>query len=405
MGLMPAGVPTSEELEWLKEARARVLLVIRARWVILAVMAAYSLYAVLFYRLGSAPDLTTSHKAIPVAAFALTIAYNAWYHVTYRWFARIRHLNLIQLLLDLCLVTIMVHFSGGAVSWFWTIYLVLILEAAFLGECTSDTWFIGIGSSLLYGAVLTSGYYGWVASVTMPFENGALQEDIHYLMLKWAWGSVVMIIVSGIAAHMMGKIRRRDAKLLEMVVSDGLTGLYNRAHFYLRLNSEVERGKRYDRTFSLLILDVDDFKKVNDTWGHLVGDELLKALARALRDNIRFSDVRPEYSVDLPCRIGGEEFAVIMPEASGLDGEMAAERLRGELEKASATWAAERVRKAIAALEVNGKKITVSIGVATFPEHGETGEEVVRAADGAMYRAKAAGKNRVVTAAVDPSGG
>jgi diguanylate cyclase (GGDEF)-like protein len=136
---------------------------------------------------------------------------------------------------------------------------------------------------------------------------------------------------------MMETVRQREALLKEMVVRDGLTTLYNRRYFFYRFNSEIERARRYGRTLSLLILDVDDFKKFNDEHGHLVGDELLRSLAETIGKNIRRSEKDNSYELDIPCRYGGEEFAIILPEAASKGGQATAQQIRASIE-AQGAW-------------------------------------------------------------------
>ena len=168
---------------------------------------------------------------------------------------------------------------------------------------------------------------------------------------------------------------------------DGLTGLCNHRCFWERLRDEVARAGRYGQPLSLLMLDLDDFKLVNDRFGHPVGDELLRAVGHALQTQIR-------QGVDCAARYGGEEFAVILPATeSELGG--------GGLDGAVAT--AERIRRAVAGLRAPvadpaWEGITVSIGVATLPVHAGDAEELVAQADRALYAAKARGKDSVMVA-------
>ncbi|GEM_PF-3774785 len=160
-------------------------------------------------------------------------------------------------------------------------------------------------------------------------------------------------------------------KVFEASVKDGLTGLYNRAFFNQMLEKEVERARRYQLPISVVMLDIDHFKSVNDTYGHQVGDRILKEVARIVMENSRSSD--------LAARYGGEEIVVIMPQTS--DG--------------SKIWA-ERVRERIK-METENPKVTASFGVCIGDySYGDwTGEELVKAADEALYRAKENGRNRV----------
>ena len=175
------------------------------------------------------------------------------------------------------------------------------------------------------------------------------------------------------------ELAEANARLAQLAVTDGLTGLYNHRHFHERLTLEVERSQRSGLPLSLLMLDVDHFKQFNDTFGHPAGDEVLRQLARVLADTRRANDVVARY--------GGEEFAVILVDTAKFTAAKVAERVR---ERVYANDFSEAAPKA--------GKLGVSIGVATFPDDGSDVEALVRAADTALYAAKRAGRNRVVLA-------
>jgi diguanylate cyclase (GGDEF)-like protein len=141
---------------------------------------------------------------------------------------------------------------------------------------------------------------------------------------------------------------------------------------------------------------VDNFKMLNDQYGHLAGDGVLLAVAETINSNVRRSDGPPGYEVDIACRYGGEEFAVILPEDASAQGAVAAERLRARIETRGAVTLAERLRSKIEKARWEGLGVTVSIGVASYPEHAVDLEGLIRAADEAMYAAKRTGKNRIV---------
>jgi diguanylate cyclase (GGDEF)-like protein len=157
-------------------------------------------------------------------------------------------------------------------------------------------------------------------------------------------------------------------------VTDGLTGLYNHAYFTQALKREVERCKRHDLKMSLVFLDLDDFKKLNDTRGHLEGDRVLVKAAAQVRGALR--------EIDVAARYGGEEFAVILPETAREGARVVAERIRARIEQQFGK------RKA-------GPRVTVSGGVATLPDDAAAPDDLIRRADECLYRSKAAGKNRI----------
>jgi len=162
-----------------------------------------------------------------------------------------------------------------------------------------------------------------------------------------------------------------------LAILDGLTGLYNSRHFYSELKKEVERAERYTKPASLILFDIDDFKKVNDTLGHQMGDHLLRELAQILNGLTR--------KTDFIARYGGEEFAILLPETSREHALATAERIRAKVE----TFVFPDVP------ELPRGRMTISLGVATFPYDAASHRDFVRAADIALYAAKRAGKNRV----------
>ncbi len=169
--------------------------------------------------------------------------------------------------------------------------------------------------------------------------------------------------------------REQAAAALTMAATDGLTGLLNHRAFHTRLEEEVARAARHDRPLALLMVDLDDFRAINNTHGHQVGDALLAAVAAALRAGVRAADV--------PARYGGDELAVILPEADVAEALPVAERARAAIAAATVVAAGATVR------------VDASLGLAVVPRHARTREELIRAADEAAYAAKDAGKGRV----------
>ncbi len=169
------------------------------------------------------------------------------------------------------------------------------------------------------------------------------------------------------------ELESANARLQEVSFTDEVTKLYNRRFFSIRLEEEVARHHRFGNPLSLVLLDLDSLKGVNDELGHLAGDETLRGVADVL--------VQTSRSIDVVCRYGGDEFAVLLVETP----------------RAGARPYAERIRDALAAASFShGRQVTASFGVASLSEWAATGDDLVRAADEALYAAKRAGKNGVV---------
>lgn len=205
----------------------------------------------------------------------------------------------------------------------------------------------------------------------------------HRLLLQRSLGRDVGIVVA--TADYLSNVRRRlhEPRLIEAeqlrameehAATDELTGLYNRRSFERVLTREVERSRRYGSTASLALLDLDGFKRLNDTFGHAAGDRVLRYAAAMMCRHLRATDV--------PCRLGGDEFAIILSNTSLTDALAVAERIRADVEQAFAR-----------------ASITVSAGIASVPAHAATAEQLLASADRALYAAKGAGRN-TATAAV-----
>ena len=177
---------------------------------------------------------------------------------------------------------------------------------------------------------------------------------------------------------MVDRLREGRQQLEELLVTDPLTGISNRRHLMETMKNEARRSRRSKKSFAILMVDVDHFKKFNDTHGHIAGDEALKAVAEVLQGATR--------EIDHVARYGGEEFLVVLPDTDIAGAVRAAERIR------------ERLAKRSVAVGERSVKLTVSTGVAEFPIDGDSPEDLVLSADTALYQAKRRGRDRVVRA-------
>src|SRR6266566_3633989 len=169
-------------------------------------------------------------------------------------------------------------------------------------------------------------------------------------------------------------LRKKNEELELLSTTDSLTGLSNHRSLMKRLDDEVARFKKDKRGFSVLVGDVDHFKQYNDAFGHPAGDEVLQTIAEIMRDSTR--------KVDCCARYGGEEFVIVLPDTAIAD----------------ALDTAEHIRARVAAKKFNGRKMTLSIGVASFPEDADDAESIIAVADEALYQAKREGRDRTVRA-------
>jgi diguanylate cyclase (GGDEF)-like protein len=165
----------------------------------------------------------------------------------------------------------------------------------------------------------------------------------------------------------------------QLSITDGLTGVWNRRYLEMTLRKEIERAQRFGRPLSVLMLDIDRFKRVNDKHGHQRGDEVLIEVTRRILGEIRSN-------IDVVGRYGGEEFVILLPETPSGGARVVAEKIRNSM-------------RGTPFISSSGEpvSVTVSMGISTYPEDGASSEELLGRADSAMYRAKAEGRDRVVT--------
>lgn len=187
---------------------------------------------------------------------------------------------------------------------------------------------------------------------------------------------IMEVILNMTAVSMVGL--RLMSRLNRLAITDPMTGLFNRRRFTQALREHWERAERYSENFSLLIIDIDFFKKINDTYGHSVGDEVIKGVSAIIQ--------RTKRKVDIASRIGGEEFAVLLPSVSKESALATAERIR------------KTIKKDVMRIEKSRISVTVSIGIASYPGNWPSVEALMNSADNALYEAKDGGRDRSVSA-------
>ncbi|MBA1443420.1 MAG: diguanylate cyclase [Chromatiales bacterium] len=262
-----------------------------------------------------------------------------------------------------------------------------IMVAALVSHDVINELSQGYGRRLTFGVVITV----FLISIGMALLARRLTRPINQLTIaadRIAKGDEVRIPaidrrdelgqMANAFQTMLNHLHATQQELEHLATHDALTGLYNRKALENRIEEELHRAARYNRSLSVFLLDIDHFKSINDTYGHLSGDSVLQCLAKELEVSIR--------KTDYVARYGGEEFIVVLPETP--------------LQEAMGL--AERLRSSIAALSVpldtdTKIKMTASIGVAAFPVHGQSWQDLLGAADVAMYAAKNAGRDQIKT--------
>ncbi len=278
-------------------------------------------------------------------------------------------LAVLQLDFDLVILSLLVFFSGGFESPVLVLFIFYILIATFL-----------VYHQKAFKNTLTA--MALVVVIFFSSEGLVVSSETLTTMIGF---NAILLIAYLIAAYLSRNLRENEEKLRELLekfqqlsVTDGLTDLYNQTHFFLLLNLQLERSRRYGNAFSLILFDVDNFKNYNDNNGHISGSEALRRVAGLMKEVFRASDMMAKY--------GGDEFVIILPNT----------------DKIGAFLGAERIREAVECEIFDGGelqpmgKVTLSLGIASYPEHGSTTKEILDKSDKAMYFAKETGRNKTV---------
>ncbi len=386
-------------------ADQRLLLVTKARWFMIGLLIVHGLLGVgthLIYN--QSPNVFNEIFKMafyPALVVLFIIAYNTFYHIGWHklpkiWVPRVKFFILAQLSVDIMAILLLIHYSGGATSWLWPLFLVLNLELTFLLSANWQIVLMGTLAGIGYSVLGILEYNHILSTYPMPYLPKELQYNAPYVISTLFWVNLISSCACFVSIYLH---RGEHKELKERIVRDGLTTLYNRRHFNHRLNSEIRRAQRYGRVVSLILFDIDDFKKYNDTYGHVQGDILLQWVSNTIKSNIRRDDRAPTYEIDIACRYGGEEFAIILPETDTDLSIHTAEQIRKEIEiqTSGAVSIAERIRETVETAKFEKeRRVTISAGVASFPIDGKNPKEIIEAADKALYSAKESGKNKTV---------
>lgn len=276
------------------------------------------------------------------------------------WF--VRGLPLIHLNLGLLLLSVGIAYTGGLQSPFVWIYAIPV---AIEGVLRGGSW--GVISATASTVYLIAATLVATAGVIGAGSRG--DSSLSVFLISYVG---MFYVVAFIASSLRGQVR----EIFRLARTDPLTGLANRYALRQALEQEVARARRYGLSCAVIIVEIDKFKRFNDRYGHLHGDEVLRRAAATLRGSCR--------AADLPARFGGDEFVVVLPQTGKGEAARVAERIRSDMEEFSL---------------LRGFPLTVSLGLAAFPDDGLFARDLLEAADAAMYAAKSAGGNAVRAAA------
>ena len=258
-------------------------------------------------------------------------------------------------------LTALVLLTGNAISPFFFIYPLLVGGASLIAK-PAVTLTLTLETVAAYGIAAMAGFW----------SGDSMRDSLVRVGINV--GALVLLVYAGLAiARVQGRTREAAIRLSTI---DSMTELYNRGFFFNAIEREIQRSRRFRRGFCLLMMDLDGLKSINDQFGHYHGDLVLRAVSTVISGGLRV--------VDVPARYGGDEFVALLPETDA----------------AGAYLVAEKIRHGVSQLvvESNGQAIpaSLSIGLVSFPEDGQTADELMIAADQAMYASKRLGKNRIV---------
>lgn len=275
----------------------------------------------------------------------------------------------IQLDFDLVILSLLIFYSGGFESPITVLFIFYVMVSTFL---------------IYHKKAFKNTLISVVLVVVIFFAHKGLVVTTQKLTEIFGF-TIILFFAFFISAYFSKYLRKNEKSLHEFIertgtlsVTDRLTNLYNQTHFFLLFNLQLEKAKRYDSVFSILLFDVDHFKNYNDTNGHIRGSEALKKVGELMRKVFRASDILGRY--------GGDEFIVLLSRSDKVGAYLAADRLREIVEK----------EPFISKEKQPLGKVTLSMGIASYPEHGKTLDELLDRADQALYMAKKTGRNRAL---------
>jgi len=385
--LAPKEHQTQDEISAIRDNMDRVSFIINVRWMLVLVLVVYSVIGFIIHLSKNDFSTLAGYMAIPANALILVCIYNYFFMRYKDVLANIAAANIIQLVLDSLVVTLLVYFSGGVESWFWVIYLLFLFELAAIAPRKTDAWWLALGLIVLLGCIEWGNFFGILPHVSIPLSSGHSWRVLEYVLLRYLWQVTVLIGTALVATRLLTPFRNKLAKSRNIAILDELTGLYSREYFKRALEMESVRALHDRRPVFVALIDIDNFSRVNKIFGIGTGDAILGKIARAIQADVE-KFAKTATTPNLVARISGEEFAIVFNEnAHAHDGQPTVEDV-GLLLRA--------VSQSIAEIDYEGISVTASIGYAGLPQDAIESDVLLERADEALISAISQGGNTVV---------
>lgn len=389
----------------------RLLMLAKARWLIIGFLIIHWLISFTTFVIAdnlSKTSITASlifTKALdisfyPALVMLTVIALNAFFHIGWHklpslWENRTRIFLHIQIVIDIIAVLALIHYTGGITSWLWPLFLIINLELIYLFSYSKTIFLMGSMAGIGYTILGILEYKRVLLTYPIPYLPTGLQFNFTVVTLTLIWVNLICGFTLLISLYMR---RGEQDEIREMIVRDGLTHLYNNKYFYDRLHSEVQRAKVYNRVFSVIHLEIDDFEEYLKSVGRGQANEMIRWVGEVVRMNVRRSEEQPAYEFDIAAYLGDAKYAILLPET----GAEHPRNLRdmpadAEIFGAAANTVAQRIRETVKSSTFTyGAKVTVSGSIASFPIDGSTFEELEISSTNGLARASESGNNIVI---------
>lgn len=389
----------------------RLLLLAKARWFVVGLLIVHWIISfstfVIASNYGKTP-LTIGHiyqEALGLAFYPFLVMFGAiglnaffhigWYKLQSLWSNNASNFISIQIVLDIIMVLALIHFTGGVTSWLWPLFLIINLEIIYLFSSNRRIIVTGLMAGIGYTILAILEYNGILATYQMPYLPQNLQFNLVLVTLILIWVN----LICGFSLLISLYLRRGEQReISEKIIRDGLTHLYNRKYFIDRLNTEVQRSRMFNRVFSLILLEIDNYDEYLKTAGQGQTDELLRWVGEVLRMNVRRSEVEPLYEFDIAAHVEDSKFAILLPETGAEQKRDVRDMLSdAEVFGAAAFTVAKRIKSTIKSSKFTyGTGVTVSISIVSYPIDGSNTEEILISANNGLARAKEAGDKVIV---------